>query len=393
MAFKTRTLRPRTVVRLIFTACLALGAVLGGVLWVWYSPSNGAPQAKTNQNQTPFTTGSAPAGASSDSASLREQAWDRIAQHLEQATALGDREADTALMPLEEFFRQRRQGCRPFAQVVLGLQGKWQFIHSKLPWGDDNEHRRYLCQQFETRIFSGEELRREVELATGNYVGTLQAIENELLIQVRADLEDLPASALPQCRTQVQFQREYERLLAAVARDLAAQLKSDLVREAGSMVGADVAGAIALRVASTVLARLGVSGGVLSVGAGSSWATLGIGLVAAIVVDLGIDWGMKALGNDPVGQIAQKVDATLVRVQTLLLEGDTQAQAAYARLRELERSDSDAAVRHEAKQAADRIERRGLGRGLRQELHEFNALRSQVRHEALRRMVFQPAGG
>jgi hypothetical protein len=78
--------------------------------------------------------------------------------------------------------------------------------------------------------------------------------------------------------------------------------------------------------------RLGVSGGLLAAGAGSSWATFGIGLVAAIVIDIGIDWGMKLAGHDPAGEVASKVEGVLQKVKELLLDGEPQAVEAYKKL-------------------------------------------------------------
>jgi hypothetical protein len=104
-----------------------------------------------------------------------------------------------------------------------------------------------------------------------------------------------------------------------------------------SIVAMEVAAKIAQRVAVAVGARLGASAGVFGTSISSGWATLGISILAAIVVDMSVDWFAKLAGYDPVGQVAEKVEETLGQVQSLLIDGDPEAMQYYMKLRTLEK--------------------------------------------------------
>ena len=99
----------------------------------------------------------------------------------------------------------------------------------------------------------------------------------------------------------------------------------------------------------------------------SSWATLGVGLAAAIVVDLTVEWVMKAAGHDPVTAVASKVESTLGHVRTLIIDGDPEAFDDYHQLNRLAESDPDKRVREVCAEAVRVIERSGR-LGLRHEL-------------------------
>src|SRR5690349_9582386 len=55
---------------------------------------------------------------------------------------------------INAFFEQRKRNTRAFAEEVLSLSGKWNYLVSKLPWADQDRHRRYLEEKFREIIFS-----------------------------------------------------------------------------------------------------------------------------------------------------------------------------------------------------------------------------------------------
>jgi hypothetical protein len=87
------------------------------------------------------------------------------------------------------------------------------------------------------------------------------------------------------------------------------------------MVATDLATPIVLRIAAVAAAELGIDAGILSVGAGSTVATFGVGLAVAVVVDYVLAAVLKASGYDPEAGIAQKVRDALERLETALVEG------------------------------------------------------------------------
>jgi hypothetical protein len=146
----------------------------------------------------------------------------------------------------------------------------------------------------------------------------------ELLAKVRADLsgQDLPAlTAIPALQTEAVFRQQYGKMLDQVSAVVAQDPGVDLTKKVGTGVGAAVAEKIAVRILTAVATRLGASAGIMAVGTTSGAATFGIGLVAAIVLDITVDWLLKVAGYDPEGQVAAKVNGTLDGVGYAPLRG------------------------------------------------------------------------
>lgn len=323
-------------------------------------------------------------------AEIRQRAWQTIQPRLEASDLSAQAQIERSLAIVNEFFAQRSQNSRAFGEEVLALRGKWQFIHSRLPYADKDAHYKFLAQRFEKTIFSPEELRSVIEQAVTAHLAGVEGIENRLLVEIRADLaDDSSSQALPTIRSDASLQEDFRQLATQVARQVSSDLGVDVLRETGALVTFKVAEVIARRVAVAVATRLGVSAGILSAGAGSSVTTLGVGLVACITVDLGVDWFMRLAGYDPPGQVAQKVQATLEHVRELVVEGDREAVDAYAALRESARQDTDPAVRSAAERAVRNIDRKGLVRGLRAELQGLDQARAEIRRETLRLLILE----
>jgi hypothetical protein len=118
-------------------------------------------------------------------------------------------------------------------------------------------------------------------------------------------------------------------------------------------VGSEIATAITIRVGTAVAARLGVSTTILGTGVAASTETLGVSIVAGIIVDwiAGriIGWYYK-----PEVEIGKKLSAELDALSLLIVSGDEKT------------------------------------RGLKQELEALAVRRKLVRDDALREMILQP---
>ena len=67
---------------------------------------------------------------------------------------------------------------------------------------------------------------------------------------------------------------------------------------------------------------MGVEAGLLGTGAASCVATVGLGMIIAIIIDYIIDAIFKAVGYDPAANIAGQVDSSLDKMEKALT-GDT----------------------------------------------------------------------
>lgn len=329
-----------------------------------------------------------------DWSAWRKRAWDKIEPRIAEADAADRAALETQLATVDAFFNERRPGTKAFAEAVLSLKGKWVFVKSKVSSSEDDAHLKFLQEKFEQNIFTIDELKQLIESSIGGYVSRVQGIENRLLVDVQADLSEreLAVAGAPLVNVpEREFRSRFDALLQSVATSVARDSQFAASREVVSFVAGEIAAQIAVRVATAVATRLGISAGVLGAGAASGWATFGIGLVAAVVIDVAIDRVTRAAGYDPVAKVATKVDEVLGQVHTMILDGDAEALAALAKLRTMSRDDPDAAVRLEARRAVESIEAGG-SLGLRRELLKLHEARSELRREALRRLIFDANG-
>jgi len=259
---------------------------------------------------------------------VRQAAWDRITPRLAGVEQTSQQAGDKYAERVKSFFADRKQAARGFAEGVLSLSGKWAFVKSKLPWTDADGHNRFLRESFERLVFSGEDLKELIESAVRGYVSELEGIESTLLVDIRADLSEgdlAPRDLLPVLDSDARFQSAYAQMVERVLAVIEFDMGVTVAREVASFVVSDIAANISLRILAEITAQLGLSGGILGSGAALSVETLGMGLIAGLLVDKLIDFVMHQAGYDPEGEVAVKVCEALDQVQALLLVGDAQS--------------------------------------------------------------------
>lgn len=233
----------------------------------------------------------------------------------ERSLAWADAESQAALelAPLEAFFSDVKSHTPQFADAVLGFGSKWRFVADKMPFTRGDRHAEFLRTAFGEHLFTPDDLSRVIEQIVRNYADSLSAIENQMLVKLRADLSDLPPAALPQFADQATLSAAYQEALARTLDHIGADLKADVSQELVSLVAGEVLTQAAV--------RLGVSAGILGVGAGTSWATLGAGLVVGLIVDQLVSW-IWDWWADPSGSLAAELNAKLDQLHALIVNGD-----------------------------------------------------------------------
>jgi hypothetical protein len=244
----------------------------------------------------------------------------RIARkRLSEADTKSEAAIDARLKPLADLFAKGRKGARAFAEEALSWSGKWQLLKGAVR-GDDS-HRQFLADAFARHVFSPEELREAMERAVRGYLDDVEGYEAEMLVLLRADLAD-PArtgDALPaHLRGDEAFGREYRQLAGRVVAELRLDVGVTIGRELGIAIASDLAAQVVLQAAKAAAAELGLNAGVLGTGAASTVATLGAGLVAAVVLDSLLDEVLKMAGYDPAAKIEALVRESLDRLEASL---------------------------------------------------------------------------
>jgi hypothetical protein len=278
---------------------LALACAVAGATWYGWPA---APPSPVRSSSSDF---------------LLREALGRAENNLAWADRKSRHALEHDLAVLDEFFDNVKQRTPRFANVVLGWGSKWRFVADKTPFTKGDRHAEFLRRAFDEQLFTPDDLRQAIEQATNGFADDLAAIENRMLLKIREDVGDLPAAELPELANESSWLAAYE---AALSR---ASLR------AGDDVTADAATSIVSLAACEVLTqlavRMGASAGILSVGAGSSVATFGAGLVVGLIVDQLVSWVWEWWA-DPRGNLAADLDRRFDELRDLIVEGDSETR-------------------------------------------------------------------
>jgi len=319
---------------------------------------------------------------------VRQEAWNKVTPRLEQMQKEAEADSDRSTQQVADFFAERRQRARDFASDVLSLSGKWAYVKG---YFESGSHEKYLEDCFERDLFRSDELKTVLESTVAQYVSEIQGRENQLLVDIRADLKDGDIAApdrLPALNSETEFRRQYEAMLEQVTPIVSRDLGINVTREMVTFAGSEIAARIVVQLGAFLATRLGVSGGILGAGASSGWVTFGAGLVAAVLLDMALDWVIRQAGYDPEGEVAAKVEQALDHLESLILEGDKYAHSQYDSSRWWERWSWSEDDRQKAHATAEAIEASG-SLGLKHQLQRLNELRSRLREAALKRLILE----
>ena len=285
-------------------------------------------------------------------------------QHTAEADTRSAGAIDARLTPVRDLFARGRKGADGFAAEALSWRGKWQFIRGLTD--DGASHRLFLADAFARHVFSAEELEAALTAAVRGYLDDVDGYEAEMLVRLRADLADpgRPADLLPPAlRGDEAFRAAYRKLAEGIAADLRTDIAVKAGGEVALFVASDIAAQVALQAARAAAAQLGVDAGLLGGGAVSGLATLGIGMVVALILDAVLDELLRLAGHDPVAEIAGKVRRTLNELEGALVRED-----------------------------GGFLSRTKAGT-LRQRMEELHAERSKLRRAAVTNLITNPNGG
>jgi hypothetical protein len=280
------------------------------------------------QQPQPATTATpTPAPPPIDTAAVRARAWAKAGPLL----AAADQEIAAALnkhlAAIPRFLDERQAGVRAFAERLTGLRGKWEILKAQVASDGDQDYAQFLADEFAEHVFRDDDLQRVVESAIRGFLSELEAIEARLLVRLRADLADdaLQKIVIPALRSDAELHRQFRGLSVRLASTMTTDLALTAGRELLLWQGGNLVGNLALRAAAGVAGRLGASGAILAAGASSSWASFGVSIAAAWVLDQILTQILKAAGYDAEDQVVAHVTDMLGGLGRRLTNGNPDA--------------------------------------------------------------------
>lgn len=313
-----RRTRPTAMTFMLLTIGVTLGVLLRAPLVSLFTPKP-APPSPVQVKLPPL-----PAIA----ADTVRIALERAKPHLDWADEQTAKAVSEHLQVFDLFFRDVKTRTPRFSRDILSYSSKWRLVADKLPYTRTDRHAEFLRKTFSEDLFSPDQLTDVLQQVRNNYVDSINAAENLMLVKIRADVADLPAADLPQFSDGAKLRVAFDRALEEATQHVSADLRADVSREAVSAIMSEVLVLVGV--------RLGVSAGILGVGAGSSWATLGVGLVVAVIVDQVVSW-VWDWWRDPVGDATTKINLKLDELQKLIIDGDGTSPGLRGRLEKLAR--------------------------------------------------------
>lgn len=262
------------------------------------------------------------------------EAFRKAEPHIQTADRQSLDGIPAAVAVVDDFFNAAKSRTRAFAGDALGLYSKFAWVRGT--------HDEYLAARFREHVFAPEDIDSTITKAVASYLDDLEGIENQMLVNIRLDIANLPSGSAIGRMSVAEFRDSFRRM----TRDISSRTGWDIGGDIGREIAAQIAGQVLARAA----ARLGVSGGILATGAASSWFTFGAGIAVAIVIDLMVstiwDWV-----EDPRGHLSDEMNRKLDEIRTMIVDGDEETP------------------------------------GLRRELQEYAARRAIVRRDAVRALV------
>lgn len=256
----------------------------------------------------------------------RHAIWLKIVPTL---TTYQDKQCDLIWDCLETFC-QRMDAYKPraekFANEALSWSTKWEYTKSL--WSEYIENdleasykfNAYIRELFEKQVISPKEIQVEVERCFTQYIERCNALDNEMIIKLQADLNELGISklaAFPELASVEQFQRSFHFLfnntIKTIGQDAGMQmLRMTTVEQLGSY--------LAVRLATSIATRLGVSEVILGGSAASGVVTFGMSLVGGYFLDMLVGELLKEFADiDPERDVRVSVTESLEQLKMRLM--------------------------------------------------------------------------
>lgn len=223
--------------------------------------------------------------------------------HVEKAEAKTQEAIEPCLELADQFSGEAKKNSRAMAEAMLGWKATYALVRDKIDGGQ--RLKEHINQTFQRYAFSPQSLEKLAIAICENVQADLKSIENQMLVDLREDLSDLPGSTWRPELDSEDWTRAFQQLVAPLVAPVETELEAGALRRLTSVAISEALTAVPTRAA--------VSAGILGTGAASGAALLGIGLAAGVVVDQIVGAIYDALYN-PEGELAKQSDERIEEV-------------------------------------------------------------------------------
>lgn len=236
-----------------------------------------------------------------------------VTPHLLNARSKTEHAIENKLDPVRVFFDDSRKNTRKFAEVALGWGSKWQLLKDQVPFTKGGRHEEFIRSQFEEMIFSSNQLEEVVSNSVSEYLAEIRNIENQMLVDLRADIANYPDAYRLANLNDEEFKQKFDEAIGRAVSKTQSQVHKDVGRGLVSLVVAEVLQKVAI--------RMGVTSIILGGGAATSTASLGVTIIIGLMIDqiISLVWNWWA---DPTGNLASDLDKKLNEMRDLICDGD-----------------------------------------------------------------------
>ena len=242
--------------------------------------------------------------------------WKVIANpHLEACSKRIEQSIPSHFEPLIDLLNRARNRVPAFSKSALSFGSKWRLALDYVPFTDGQKSPSFLKEAFQKEVLSSDDLENAISEVVQNYLKEVGAAESEMLVNIRADLDDFPSVTFTKWKNDTALKEKFEQAIAFAVETNGNDLQAS--------VGSQLVSLIAGEVLAQVAVRMGVSAGIIGAGAASGWATFGVGVVAGVVIDQIVSH-VWAFVNDPEKELTYQVQRQIDSLQSLLCNGDDQ---------------------------------------------------------------------
>jgi hypothetical protein len=263
-----------------------------------------------------------------DDGEIQRTALHRAGNHMDWADREIAKSGRAQLQRVHWYILNSKKGTRRFADAALSFKSKWLRVVDYVPFTRGDRSRKFLAAKFRETVMDTGRVERVIRMSTMEYVRTIEAIENEMMVRIERDVADLPRSAFPGFSDGETLKLAFDRNLESSL----AHLLGDVRKEVAIFVASDI---VAL-----IVRRLMVSSAILGGGAAGASFTMGVSLAAAVIADLVIGWAWDRI-TDPRGKLARELNSRIDELASRVVSGfglqpglrDSFAEVARQRIR------------------------------------------------------------